>query len=367
MRRSAVDAQHLLAVSTRLGNAIIDPTIWPALIEEICTAVGATGGALLQSDQRTPDIPRTAGVDDLFRRYFAEGWHARDARQKCAPRLFAGEKIVTDQDIYTPEEIERSAFYQDLLASFGFKWFAGVGFWSGSALWVLALQRTQREGPFEAQEGCVLSRLSARLTEVATLSASVGRIALTSATHALNFVGEPAIVLDRLGFVLDMNAAAEQVLDDEFRIRERRLVVCDPNAKSLLDAFIARLRMATDTASLTVAPIIVVRRLVKRPLLIRIVPINGAARTPFLGGRVLLLLSDLSRKPRTQTDVLAEAFGLSPAEARVASLIADGISPDRAAEQLGVACVTVRNQLKTVFAKTNTHRQSELVALLARI
>lgn len=366
MRRSAVDREQLLSVRTRLGDAAIDPAIWPELLEQICTAAGATGAALLQSDARTPDIPRTASVDASFRRYFAEGWHARDARQACVPRLLAGERVVTDQDICTPEEVERSAFYQDLLAAFGFKWFAGVGFWSGSALWVLALQRTQCEGPFEAREAHVLSTLSGRLTEVATLSASVGRIALTSATHALDCIGKPAVVLDRLGFVLDMNAAAEQVFDDEFRVRDRRLCVCDLQAKSLLDCFIARLRVTPDTASLPVAPI-VVRRRAKRPLLIRIVPIDGAARTPFLGGRALLLLSDLCRKPGPQMDLLARTFGLSPAEARLASLIATGISPERAAETLGVARETARNQLKAVFAKTNTHRQAELVASLSRL
>jgi DNA-binding CsgD family transcriptional regulator len=57
---------------------------------------------------------------------------------------------------------------------------------------------------------------------------------------------------------------------------------------------------------------------------------------------------------------------LTPAEGRVAALIAQGIAPERAAERLGVSRETVRNQLRAVFAKTGTHRQSELVALLAR-
>ncbi|MBV9428244.1 MAG: helix-turn-helix transcriptional regulator [Bradyrhizobiaceae bacterium] len=366
MRTSVVDEQALLSVSSRLGDAVINPTIWPEIMEQICIAAGATGAGLLQSDARTPDVPRTASIDELFRRYFAEGWHLRDARQKCVPRLLAGESVVTDQDINTAEEIERSDYYQNLLASFGLKWFAGIGFWSGSALWVLTLQRTQRAGPFEPSETRMLSTLRERLTEVATLSSSVGRIALTSGMRALDGLGEPAIALDRLGFVLDMNAAAEEIFDDEFRVRGRRLFVRDPQAKSLLDAFIARSCIMPDTGPLAVTTF-VVRRRAKRPLFIRIVPIAGAARAPFVGGRALLLMSDLSRKSHPQTDVLVQTFGLSRAEARLASLIAAGISPEQAAEELGIACVTARNQLKAVFAKTDTHRQSELVALLSRL
>jgi DNA-binding CsgD family transcriptional regulator len=95
---------------------------------------------------------------------------------------------------------------------------------------------------------------------------------------------------------------------------------------------------------------------------------NAADATlDFLGARALLVFSDLCRKSTPQSEVLSQAFGLSPAEARLASLIATGASPERAAEELGIARETARNQLKAVFAKTNTHRQGELIALLSRL
>jgi DNA-binding CsgD family transcriptional regulator len=114
------------------------------------------------------------------------------------------------------------------------------------------------------------------------------------------------------------------------------------------------------------APPIVVRRAAKQPLVIRILPVAGPARSPFLGARALLVISDLQPKPQPQASVLAQTFGLTPAETRLASIMASGISIERAADQLGLSRATVRNQLKAVFAKTATHRQSELVALLSR-
>ncbi|MGI8568738.1 MAG: helix-turn-helix transcriptional regulator, partial [Methylocella sp.] len=38
-----------------------------------------------------------------------------------------------------------------------------------------------------------------------------------------------------------------------------------------------------------------------------------------------------------------------------------------AARELNISRETARNQLKAVFAKTGTHRQSELVALLLQV
>jgi DNA-binding CsgD family transcriptional regulator len=98
-----------------------------------------------------------------------------------------------------------------------------------------------------------------------------------------------------------------------------------------------------------------------------VLPVDGAARTPFLGARVLLTLTDLDAETQPDSTVIAQAFGLSPAETRLALLISNGTSPTEAAEQLGIARETARSQLKTVFAKTGTHRQAELAALLARI
>jgi DNA-binding CsgD family transcriptional regulator len=65
--------------------------------------------------------------------------------------------------------------------------------------------------------------------------------------------------------------------------------------------------------------------------------------------------------------LLSKAFGLTPAEARLASIIAEGLNPERAAEELGISKGTARNQLKAIFAKTATHRQAELAALLSRL
>jgi DNA-binding CsgD family transcriptional regulator len=61
---------------------------------------------------------------------------------------------------------------------------------------------------------------------------------------------------------------------------------------------------------------------------------------------------------------LAEQYGLTPAETKLAILIAEGIDLETAATRLCVSVQTIRSQLKSIFAKTNVSRQAELVALL---
>ncbi len=61
---------------------------------------------------------------------------------------------------------------------------------------------------------------------------------------------------------------------------------------------------------------------------------------------------------------LHSRFMLTPAEIQIALGIAEGKTLAAIAKMRGVAVSTVRGQLKSVFVKTGTHRQAELVGLL---
>lgn len=63
---------------------------------------------------------------------------------------------------------------------------------------------------------------------------------------------------------------------------------------------------------------------------------------------------------------LRRRFKLSKAEARVATLLADGLSPRMIAERLNVSIHTVRSQLQAIFSKTDTSRQAELTSLILK-
>ncbi len=60
-------------------------------------------------------------------------------------------------------------------------------------------------------------------------------------------------------------------------------------------------------------------------------------------------------------------FGLSPAEARLLEHLACGESVSEAAEALRISTHTARTHLAHIFAKTDTSRQADLIALVNRI
>src|SRR5262245_60094489 len=131
MRAGQLDPRALAQASDRLGETVLDPSQWPDVMEALCSATGSTGAVLLQSDVRTPDVPRTQSADELIRCYFEGNWHLRDVRaERSVPLLLRRQSVVTEEDIVGPDELPRSEFYGETILRCGFAWFAAVGFFA---------------------------------------------------------------------------------------------------------------------------------------------------------------------------------------------------------------------------------------------
>lgn len=84
------------------------------------------------------------------------------------------------------------------------------------------------------------------------------------------------------------------------------------------------------------------------------------------GPKPVLILIDLDQASEPGEALLRQLFGLTGAEAKLAVHMAGGRSLDEIASELRISISTARTQLRSIFAKTRTHRQAELVALLNR-
>lgn len=82
------------------------------------------------------------------------------------------------------------------------------------------------------------------------------------------------------------------------------------------------------------------------------------------GERIYLLLLQAYQPVALDEKGLCQAFGLTAAEAAVASGLVQGCAVEAIATAKGTSVETVRTQIKKVMAKLGVHRQSELVARL---
>lgn len=105
-----------------------------------------------------------------------------------------------------------------------------------------------------------------------------------------------------------------------------------------------------------------------RPVIINLLPLpQGKQKALYSCAPAILTLVSLEPKPCPDLFLLMSVFSFTRAEARVAAALADGTSIKDTAKKLSVPCDTVRHHLKSVFLKTDSHRQSQLTPLLARL
>jgi len=91
------------------------------------------------------------------------------------------------------------------------------------------------------------------------------------------------------------------------------------------------------------------------------------AHAPTGGECFVIQAIDSDGPSRVAAVLLGELCGLTPAEAQIARLVADGLSPKVIANRLGISLATVKTHLHRGFRKTGTRGQSDLVRRVARI
>ena len=85
------------------------------------------------------------------------------------------------------------------------------------------------------------------------------------------------------------------------------------------------------------------------------------------GTLTVITLVDLTEPPQPSAETLQRLFGLTAAETKLALEIARGLRLREVAEALEIGMPKATAQMISIFAKTGTQQQEELVALLSRL
>lgn len=176
---------------------------------------------------------------------------------------------------------------------------------------------------------------------------------LESITGMLDRIGCGYLILNRERKVVEWNAAAQITLE-----RQGEAAETAGELSAALRRLIANVPANFVPGSLSW---VVIRSAGDRPVIL-----NETGAIAPDGTSIVALLDRESRSgPNPQT--LQKMFGLTAAETNLALRLAQGDAPLEIARSWRLSRTTIRSQLASLFAKTETKRQAELVALLGRI
>ena len=359
-----------------LHEAMLDDACWPqtsALIDEAC---GTMGNALLVGEGTGDDVRvvfaaayyRGQRRDDLEREYLQD-YHPSDER---VPRLrnLPDSRLTHVTDLYTEGELKTSRTYNEFSPrahgrnSLNAR-LDGPG--DSHVTWVIC--DPVKTGSWASGQTDTIRRLLPHVRQFMQVrQALAGAEALgTSLTGLLDSTRIAAIHLDRRGAIMEVNAPARRLLRQGDGLFDRdgflraRLAADDARLQRLLG------RALPDSAVESAASgSMAVRRAPGRQrLVVHVSPVSVARMD--LGARrpaALVLAVDPAGRPRPGPRRLAVALGLTPAEGRVAALLAEGRSVPDIAAAAGYRESYVRWLLKQVYRKHGLSGQAALVRLV---
>jgi DNA-binding CsgD family transcriptional regulator len=340
-------------------EAAIVPARWKGVLDRLASLADAEGALLFAA---APGQPRWLSSDSIRTRI--EAWVSGPFYQdnprgrRLVPTREA--RFLTDLDAFTPEELEREPFYTSFLRPNGLGWCVGTSVHSpaGDTL-VLSIEKAHEKGPVPRQVAERLDPLRPHIARAAILSGRVGLERARATVESLNLIGLPAAVLAHGGKVLAANEALFRYGPDIRVGAGAQLEFASPAVQSLFAAGVEGQSIYSRSGSIPVR-----RTRTRDAFVVHVLPMRGLGRDVFSGAEFLLYVTPVIQQPGPPPEILQALFDLSPAEARVAAMIAEGSSVDAAAQALSVKPNTIRMQLKAIFSKTGTNRQAELVSLL---
>ena len=355
----------LAVIDEAVTRAAIEPSYWVTAMNTVAAATGSAVSVLLPLHGRHPGLPFSEALQPMMQQYFAEGWHTRDERTRGL-YIFNQRGSFSDLDLLPPDEIKRLAYYQDLMGRHGLRWFGGIIVKSGPEIWCICIQRTIAQGPFSSQEIETFGRWSKKLGGAAALAGALGFAEAKATLDAFDLSATPVVLVDARAFVHAANDATRHLFQSGvLRLTERRLATVSRDATIALERALRDLIWQPGPSTMA-SPIVITRPLGRRPVIAYPVRLPAFDANPFGPARVAIVFRDLDAAPQALLDDLKAIFGLTLAEAKVAQTLLSGATVEDLAATHAISPSTARVHLKSIFAKTQTNRQSELLAVLTR-
>ena len=352
-----------------LYDAILCPEGWQAWLDMLVAATGSRSGLLVLQNADNLDIGYTVqtGFDQSLRELYNREYREHDVWMRSLSRM-ARETIYPSRAMVPQKEFRHSIIYNEFCRPLDVEHGAGA-FLSTGGPWGMrfSLQRTRTQGEFSDADIALLQQLVPHLRRSLLISRELSH-ARGNLEASIEQLLVPCILLNDSQRIIAMNRGARNLIECHpgIAVRQDRLSVMHPETAHRLDTLVRNCVSGYSGDRLSDGGFVKLPRKQQMPLVISVTAFRSDSQTgPWNDSQtVALLFYDPERKLFPSERILLEIYGLTRAEARVATLLAAGYRIEEITDKLQVSENTVKCHLKAIFAKTGTHRQSEVVSLL---
>lgn len=363
-----LSAEKLNELISVIYDAALDPGQWPVFVRKLSLWAGGAQ-VVMQGHDFAANRPLVEIAEHLppeFIRSYHEYYGANNVWVPGIARMQIG-KAGVPEAFLDRETLFQTEYYNDWLGLMGIGTAAGIVLHRDSSRFLILSSnlRIKDEDRLRPPLMQMFDLLAPHITRSFAMSR---RLALGEGVQAHWRMAETSphavMLLDRHRRVVEANARATRLLEaGTILTRERSGAIdfVDAGARAALDAALGAItahRLVHFEGDFTAG-----KQAVSVIPLQRAGPPSSPVYQLFDDIPIALLVV---QSPQPTDTLFRVRYALTPAETALVSALAHGQSLAGYAEAKGLSVFTVRAQLKAVFAKTNVHRQGELVGLFLR-
>ena len=354
---------HLLATYSdtiaSVYDAVTDNTLLPAALEAVVEYVGAAGATYLLVNKLTGQVSSrvswgnfTGSAADYLTHYSKiDQFRVIQEKQPCGSLVRLSECL--------PESILRyDEWYNDFIRAGGScDLFGGKLCESASHILIFGLHRAVGDVHPVPRDMDAFQRLMAPLCGAARL-----RLRLIDA--GLGRVAAGMMFVDREGQIVETNHEAERILH-----LGDGLTICNGHIRARRSFETAKLACLITNATNSKSPsdgcLLIGREGGLPAYIVKIAP--ASARLVGYDLPMAAILISAPNENHVCRSELAQLYGLSPSESRLAMALEQGKRMTELVGEFGVQITTLRTQLSSILRKCDVERQSDLVRLIGSI
>lgn len=345
---------------------------WTSALDTLARATGARIGQLAAIDRSGAQVVNLlSGTSaDEIEDYVVSGGPDPSLNPRTRAVLMAPEmRCISESDFATPELIDRTPIYTGLFRRGDVPYSSHIRLESTPGLiTALSMLRPRSSGHTTPDEVRLIEAVAPGVSSAVKTGIAIGAMMDRMRLDTAEQLSGPTVLLGSELRVVSMSPEAEQLVrrGQHLRVRLGRLVASDDADTAALQNACRSVRTYGSTArgSMPVA----LRAIGMPPLHGEVHPLPIRLPGGLSTAHAMLTVNMPRRANRVHTASAAKAaFGLTEAESEIAALLTEGNTLQAVADRRGTSLATVRSQVKTLLAKTGTHRQAEMVLRIAAL
>lgn len=381
----ANNESELLDVIGDIYQAGLEPDRWPVLLKRLSFLFEADLACIYTPVVAYPEqaIYISHNFSESMRAAYQSYYNELDTWTQTSLNrgIYVQGTVAFGEQLVPPRELHRTEFYNDFLKPNGLEWMVTTAIFDGrtvpgTSATHMTFSRHPDHGAFESDKAHLIEVLAPHVRRALHThwQLTSARLMLHNQSVAMDQTGHGVLLLDSNGKVLHMNRVAEMIIQsgEGLAIQSGTLKALSPVDQEALVNLVREASLglgggicvsrgnahSRHNAQANIQPYCLSATPLREGQNLMVHEPQGIVLRP---GLMLTIHVPGKNSKDNALDTYVAHHHITPAESRVLRLLIDDMAPKQIAAHLDVSVRTIRTQLSSLFNKTGTRNQRQLL------